>query len=373
MAFLRGTLIKLYTKAQDILDRSERAWLAACEAWNEEPNPQATTITTTTTAAEAQQVPTSTPIPTLTPVPVPIPAPSLAPAPAPASVSVPVEITKATPPLIKTEANDVSGNKVIATSRGETTASFRLGSSAEVFVKPSARALERAFAADVSNNASQLIIWTDASHGSRRTAASGGAAAFRNGLTWVRIAERRHNVRSTELAELQAIELALEYAVQVVKQAKIHNEPLKVVEIFSDSQAALIQLGQGARPRKCKGRRQEQIVATKTLQVVEFKINVLQEAGVTMEFHWVPRDRFMGNILADAGAGLARLGIGTGFNKPDHVVIELMRKHNEEVYEMFKSERPGTFKRATVLRTRMADEVATVSALTSNLNKDASL
>ncbi|KAJ4270338.1 hypothetical protein NW762_002017 [Fusarium torreyae] len=107
--------------------------------------------------------------------------------------------------------------------------------------------------------------------------------------------------------------------------------------------------------------------------MVEFKINVLQEAGVMMEFHWVPRDRFMGNILADAGAGLARLGIGTGYSKPDHVVIELMRKHKEEPYAMFKSERPGTFKRETVFRRCMAAQVATALALTSISNKNASL
>ncbi|KAK2932549.1 Ribonuclease H superfamily [Fusarium oxysporum f. sp. vasinfectum] len=247
MPYVPDTILNLYAKVQGLLDRSKRSWLAACEAWNEEP-----------------------------------------------------------PSRIATPA---------------TTTEVLLGPLTGIFVKPAAVALTRAQSvAGVSSDGSRLIIWADAS---RKKDTTGFAVAFLTGSNWVRVTAKGH-ATPTDVAELKAICLALDYAVQVTKIQKGSIDTLRSVEVFTDSQSALGLLrvtnrpmvtagshgnAQGGNPRTKRG------VRKRTIEKVCVMVDELQEAGVMVELHWVPRGKVTGNVIADKGAAIARMGL-TSYHTP---------------------------------------------------------
>ncbi|KAF5026844.1 hypothetical protein F66182_1038 [Fusarium sp. NRRL 66182] len=309
----------------DLLERSERAWLAANEAWNEDRTPQ------TTTERAAAQAP---------------------------SPDLPCRTPRARKAAIREQACSAGKNQV---SKPESTAPLRLDSSTEVFIKPEAKALERAaLSAEVSSSNSRLILWTDASIANKTSTATGCGVVLQNNFTWVRITARRFKTKTSETAELQAIDLGLEYAVQVARRTKNHADSLRVLEIFTDCQAALQWLGNGGntRRKRLKARQQEQaLITTNVLHTAKSKIDTLREFGVMIEFHWVPRNKVMGNILADKGAGLARLMAGGGYNKPGHVMIEYLPTDSKKATGV---PQPKIHGQTLVPETHMADQVALV-------------
>lgn len=146
----------------------------------------------------------------------------------------------------------------------------------------------------------RLVFWTDAS---MSRGSVGWAAVFREDRTWVRIMARGSGGDSSHIAELQAIDLALDCTIQLVeKKTENGKGRLQVLEVYSDCQAALLCL------RKAKTIKSQ--VTQKIALEMGRKVIKLQEVGVYAEFHWVPRNKAIGNILADKGAGLARMGVG---------------------------------------------------------------
>lgn len=134
----------------------------------------------------------------------------------------------------------------------------------------------------------------------------GWAAVFRKDCTWVRIMARGSGGDSSRIAELQAIDLALDYTIQLVEK-KTENEKgrLQVLQVYTDCQAALLCL------RKAKTIKSQ--VAQKIALEMGHKVVKLQEVGVYAEFHWVPRNKTIGNIHAHKGAGLVRMGGGCDY------------------------------------------------------------
>ncbi|KPM39784.1 hypothetical protein AK830_g6786 [Neonectria ditissima] len=104
-------------------------------------------------------------------------------------------------------------------------------------------------------------------------------------------------------AELCAIVLALEFAVQSVKNEETTNKP-KVVKIFTDSQSSLRQIAMSSKLSHRNRRKQEGM--EDLLQAIVQAAESLETDRVQLEFHWVPRGRVVGNILADKAARLAR-------------------------------------------------------------------
>ncbi|KAF4472074.1 nadph2 dehydrogenase [Fusarium albosuccineum] len=303
MESLQQTVATLVAKTQDILQRSERAWSAACQAWNEDPNtPREETRKRDASAAEKK-----------------------------------------------------AGNK----TKRKPGKKARIGPVAKVTIDPIEKALERALIteAEASKDASRLTLWTDASAGPQRTtAAAGSAAVFQHGCTWVRIMALTPNFDHTQLDELQAINHALEYAEQQVMQ-KTLGVNLRSVEIFTDCQAMLIDLRRGDLPKvKPNGRRRNGTMAYRSLfAAVKLRVHRLERAGLDLEFHWVPRNKAVGNVLAHQGAGLAKMQ-RTGLNSPGSVLIEIMAAEDNHRI-------PVPHMTTSALRERMAQEVAAMLAL----------
>ncbi|KAM0431781.1 hypothetical protein ACHAPT_005031 [Fusarium lateritium] len=275
MSFLKEGFWRLYAKAQDVVDRSERAWVAACEAWNEDPGVQ--------TQSNSQETPES---------------------------AGTRRCRKDKPRAEKAEKG--MGKKM------------RVGSSATIFIKPHERALEHALLSDTApSDASRLILWTDASGESKRISGSiaGIAVVFRHMFNWVRITARLNQLNSIVIGETQAIVYALDYAVQLVGQPGVN---LRQVEIFTDSQSALMNLVRTTPPKLKRKTRSEALEVNKALlQAAKSSMDALHAAGVGLELHWVPRGRVEGNRVADEGSRLARLGMEE-LVSPDHVMIELI-------------------------------------------------
>ncbi|RKL49525.1 hypothetical protein BFJ72_g984 [Fusarium proliferatum] len=262
MPYVPDTILNLYEKVQDLLDRSKRSWLAACEAWNEEPPSRIATSATTT--------------------------------------QVLVRKKGITRPKKK-------GPKISSSCH-------QLGPLTSIFVKPAEVAVMRAQSVTgLSCDGSRLIIWADAS---RKRASTGFAVAFLTGSYWVRVTEKGH-ATATEVAELEAICLALDYAVQVTKMRNENVDPLRSVEVFTDSQSALGLLrvmnrlmvttgphgnAQGNNPYTKRG------IQKRVTEKVSVMIDELSKAGVVVELHWVPRGKVIGNAIADKGAAMARTG-----------------------------------------------------------------
>ncbi|KAM5518685.1 hypothetical protein FOXYSP1_09470 [Fusarium oxysporum f. sp. phaseoli] len=319
MPYVPDTILNLYAKVQDLLDRSKRSWLAACEAWNEEPPSRIATPATTTEVLVRKKRATR---------------------------------GKKKEPKISSSCH-------------------QLGPLTGIFVKPAAVALTRAHSvAGVSSDGSRLIIWADAS---RKKDTTGFAVAFLTGSNWVRVTAKGH-ATPTEVAELEAICLALDYAVQVTKIQKGSIDTLRSVEVFTDSQSALGLLrvtnrpmvtagshgnAQGGNPRTKRG------VRKRTIEKVCIMIDELQEAGVMVELHWVPRGKVTGNVIADKGAAIARMGL-TSYHTPTDVLVEFLPVDEQQLDSEHGMIVP--FKRTSVPRTRLAHQVSEI--LSSNKATD---
>jgi ribonuclease HI len=277
MPYVADTILNLYAKVQDLLDRSKRTWLAAREAWNEE---------------------------------------------SPSRIATPATATEVLVPKKGTTRGEKKQPK-------SSSSCHQLGPLTGIFIKPAAEAVTRAqHVAGASSDGSRLIIWADAS---RKKVSTGFAVAFLTGSNWVRISAKGHTT-PTEVAELEAICLALDYAVQVTKMQKENINLLQSLEVFTDSQSALNLLrmknrlmvttgphgnAQGSNPHTKKG------IRKRTVEKVCVKIDELQEAGVMIELHWVPRGKVTGNVIADKGAAMARMGLTSGYTSTD-VLVEFL-------------------------------------------------
>ncbi|KAF5681210.1 hypothetical protein FDENT_8266 [Fusarium denticulatum] len=291
MSYFPDTILNLYEKVQDLLDRSKRSWLAAYEAWNEEPPSEIATPATTTEVLVRK---------------------------------------KGTTKGKKKEA------KINSFCR-------QLGPLTSVFIQPPAVAVMRA----------QSVTGTS----------TGFAVAFLTGSYWVRVSEKGH-ATPLEVAELEAVCLALDYAVQVTKMQEENIDPLRSVEVFTDSQSALRLLrmnrpmvttgphgnAQGDNPWTKNGMRK------RTAEKVSIMIDELSKAGVMVELHWVPRGRVMGNVIADKGAAMARTGWTSSHST--NVLVEFLPVDEQQP----DSERGMTlpFKRTPIPRTRLGHHVSEV-------------
>ncbi|KAF5240269.1 hypothetical protein FAUST_4433 [Fusarium austroamericanum] len=124
--------------------------------------------------------------------------------------------------------------------------------------------------------------------------------------------------------ELQAIDFALDYTIKLVEK-KTENEKgrLQVLQVYTDCQAALLCLRKALRDlsaldtdnedRRFKYKTIKSQVAQKIALEMGHKVVKLHEVGVYAEFHWVPRNKTIGNIHAHKGAGLARMGGGCDY------------------------------------------------------------
>ncbi|SCV55586.1 uncharacterized protein FFB14_14205 [Fusarium fujikuroi] len=277
MPYVPDTILNLYEKVQDLLDRSKRSWLAACEAWNEEPPSRIASPATTT------------------------------------------EVLVRKKRITRPKKKDFKISK----------SCHQLGPLTSIFVKPAEVAVVRAQSVTgVSSNGSRLIIWADAS---RKKNSTGFAVAFLSGCYWVRVTAKGH-ATPTEVAELEAVCLALDYAVQVTKMQKENIGPLRSVEVFTDSQSALRLLKVTNRPMFATGphgNAQDDNPGTKrgmtkrTTEKACVMIDELQKAGVMVELHWVPRGKVIGNIIADKGALMARMGLAS-YHSPTDVLVEFL-------------------------------------------------
>ncbi|KAH7197787.1 uncharacterized protein B0J16DRAFT_329118 [Fusarium flagelliforme] len=200
----------------------------------------------------------------------------------------------------------------------------------EIIINHRDEAFRRAGCASAKpTSASRLVLWTDAS--AQKGTAAGWAVAFWDGLNWVRITARGPTVTKktkphVSIAELQAIGLALEYAVQFVERKTEDEVPLQIFEVYTDSQPSLILLRDAKRDlsnHKMSKLLRKSKQSGKIVRDVSLKIKKLEEAGVHTEFHWVPRSATLGNMLADKGAGLARLA-GEGRYTVDNALVEMM-------------------------------------------------
>ncbi|KAF4421265.1 nadph2 dehydrogenase [Fusarium acutatum] len=257
MPYVPNTILNLYEKFQDLLDRSKRSWLAASTGTQEKDH--------------------------------------------------------------KAKKNEAKFSS----------SCHQLGPLTSVFVKPAAVAVRRAESVTgVSSDGSRLIIWADAS---RKKTSTGFAVAFLTGSYWVRVTAKGQ-ATPTEVAELEAVCLALDYAVQVTKMQKENIDPLRSVEVFTDSQSALGLLkvtnrpmfttgphgnAQGDNPSTKKGMRK------RTTEKACAMIDELHKAGVMVELHWVPRGKVIGNVIADKGALMARMGLAS-YHSPTDVLVEFL-------------------------------------------------
>lgn len=172
------------------------------------------------------------------------------------------------------------------------------GFPAEIFLQDQDKAFAQAsLACNMPGEASQLILWTDASAGSRRYFTfTGHAVVFKRAGSWVRISRRYVAPDQSILAaELRAIELALDFAVQLV-QHNVKTEKPQVVKIFTDSQSSLREIAWSQASHKVRRKshrrklRRGQPAMVELLQVMTQRAQLLEKARVQLELHWVPRN-----------------------------------------------------------------------------------
>lgn len=282
MSFLKEAIQDLCAKAQDVFVRSERAWLAAREAWNDDPDAQ--TQHGHTILADGKE----------------------------SSESAGRRMGRK------------SGNKAARAAKGMGK-KMRAGSSTDIFIRPPEKALERALLSDdVPSDASRLVLWTDASGQCRphhTLGPTGIAVVFRHKFDWVRITARSNQLNSIVIGETQAIMYALDFAVQRSAQLGVN---LRQVEIFTDSQSAMMNLVRTTPPKFKRKTREEALEVNKTLlHLAKRAMDALDAAGIGLEVHWVPRGKAKGNRVADEGSRLARLAMAD-LASPDHVMIEVI-------------------------------------------------
>lgn len=261
----------LYTGAQSYFSRAQNAWEAACAVWNEASSVQTTRLQIQSIEhAEWEEDPDAT-------------RPS------------------------------IPSSEIIISNRHE--------------------AIERAQCALAEPiSASKLVLWTDASV---TRIGAGWAVSFWDGLNWVRITARL-TVRGPQrkldsnIAEVQAISLAFDYAVQFVERKTKDETPLQILEVYTDCQGALTLLRHRMRSAPNPSNLPKKLVHSGMIvRDTILKIKNLQEAGVNIELHWVPRNTTLGNTLADKGAGLARL-TKDGSYTLSNALVELMPSHTDK-------------------------------------------
>ncbi|GKU21304.1 unnamed protein product [Fusarium langsethiae] len=153
----------------------------------------------------------------------------------------------------------------------------------------------------------------------------GWAAVFREDHTWVRITASGPGGKSASIAELQATGLALDYTMQLVERETENDKKgrLQILEVYTDSQAAVDHLRMALSDLppldindtgcRCHKKEKKRLLTKMIACEVGRKVTKLEEVGVDTEFHWVPRNTVIGNVLADKGAGLARMGVGCDY------------------------------------------------------------
>ncbi|KAF4979352.1 hypothetical protein FZEAL_4428 [Fusarium zealandicum] len=287
--FFQETISVFFAKAQKLFDKSERAWAAACDAWNEDISNQAQSPLSTT--EEPQQT---------------------------RSTNAAVSRIESRTKQIKPEASNKPKNKAKKTAR--------LGPLTEIVIQQHDKALNRAhMSSNCRSDNSRLILWTDASVAGQR---SGCAVAFQYGHTWVRVLARKSGTHiNPTMGELYAIDYALDYALQVALQ-RPSVSGLRAVEIFSDSQASLSGLSNTtratARATRKKASRLKQEAQQFLDRAAKLRIEGVSAAGVELEMHWVPRGRVQGNIMADQGAKFARIEQATTLSSSENVLLEFV-------------------------------------------------
>ncbi|RSL65782.1 hypothetical protein CEP53_003568 [Fusarium sp. AF-6] len=319
MSFFKDAVRDLFAKAHDVLVRSERAWIAAREAWNEDLDAQ--TQHDRTILTDSQE-------------------------------------TQGSAGRRMRRKNKNKAEKAVKGMGRK----MRVGSSADIFIRPPEKALERALLLDdVPSDASRLVLWTDASgqYNPHKTSGPAGiAVVFRHKFNWVRITARLNQFNSIVIGETQAIVYALDYAVQQSTQLGVN---LRQVEIFTDSQSALTNLGRTNPPKLRRKDREEALEVNKALlESAKRAIDALDEAGIALELHWVPRGKAKGNKVADEGSRLARLAM-EDLVSPDHVMIEVIPTLDDKRTLQVPVEETLASARATSARREcMAQEVAMV-------------
>ncbi|KAI8723639.1 RNase H type-1 domain-containing protein [Fusarium sp. LHS14.1] len=320
MSFIREAIRDLCAKAQDVFSRSERAWIAAREAWNEDSDTQAQNDGAVLT--EPQETPESA----------------------------------------STRMGRKNKNKTAKAEKG-TGKKMRVGSSLDIFIKPPEKAIERALLSDgVSSDSSRLVLWTDASEKcspSHAPSPAGIAVAFRQKFHWVRVTARLNHFNNIAVAETQAIAYALDYAVHQSAQLGV---TLRQVEIFTDSQSALMNLARGTPKIKRKTREEVLKVNKALLESAKKAMDALAAAGIGLELHWVPRGKVKGNMVADEGSRLARLAM-VDLVSPDHVMIEVIPNlDDKEALQVPVEETLASARAASAHRRLMAEGIAKMFA-----------
>ncbi|KAH7165533.1 hypothetical protein EDB81DRAFT_779571 [Dactylonectria macrodidyma] len=188
------------------------------------------------------------------------------------------------------------------------------GTPASLFIQTHDAALaEASLACSMPESPSELILWVDGSVGPFGDASFAGyASVFKRAGSWVRMVSRRVAPRQgSNSTELRAIELGLNFALQVATGVNMGAGKLRVVKVFTDSLCSIQGLVElqvlffhGKMPRQRFKKRPEFF---ELLQIVAQMTRSLEQAGVRAELHWVPRNRVEGNIVADKAAGVARL------------------------------------------------------------------
>lgn len=176
-------------------------------------------------------------------------------------------------------------------------------SSARIFIQERPNALLYAKSVcDYEETGSCLILWTDASVVRHKGHSAGYAAVYKRHGQWQQITGATAGVpQTTTTAELEAIEHALYFVLKETHGQDPYSSP-KSVKIFTDSTSTL-------RSIHIAPVEKQNWVGLKNTQVrnpvLEY-LRLLEQAGVSLEFHWVPRGEVEGNIKADAFAREAR-------------------------------------------------------------------
>ncbi|KAH7145778.1 hypothetical protein B0J13DRAFT_327426 [Dactylonectria estremocensis] len=162
-------------------------------------------------------------------------------------------------------------------------------------------------------SASELMLWADVSVGSFGDSSFAGyAAVFKQAGSWVWMVGRRVAPRqSANSTELRAIELGLNFALQMITGDNMDVGKLQVVEVFTDSPYPAQELVElqvlFLRGKMLRQRFKSNPEFFGLLQTVAHRTQSLERAGVQVELHWVPRNKAEGNIVVDKAAGVARL------------------------------------------------------------------
>ncbi|KAF7561768.1 hypothetical protein G7046_g2378 [Stylonectria norvegica] len=164
----------------------------------------------------------------------------------------------------------------------------------KIFISPRREAILHAcWVYKASKPTPQLVLWTDASVWPR--SANYAFALWQHG-SWKWIAHSSTTPHQTsEYAELRAIDYALEFAVNDASLGRSSE-----VSLFTDSQNALQIISKSLSSTRWKTGWNE--TGVHLIATVLRRIQTLEQAGLRLELHWVPRGLVDGNIVADSAA-----------------------------------------------------------------------